>query len=164
VVPAAIMGVMFPAFSTRLAERDGDVRGVFHRSRRTILALVTPPVVVLIVAARPLLELWLGPEAAANSAPVAAILAAGVLAHAVAQPSFNLLQAAGRPELPARLHLVEAPTYLVYLVWLTDRFGIVGSAVAWTVRVTLSMLVLGWMARRAVLDRAPDAATPEAAR
>ena len=156
VVPAAIMGVMFPAFSTRLAEPGGDVRGVFHRSRWVILALVVPPVVVLIVAARPLLELWLGPEAAANSAPVAAILAAGVLAHAVAQPSFNLLQAAGRPELPARLHLVEAPTYLAYLMWLTDRFGIVGSAVAWTVRVTLSMLVLGWMARRVVLDRLPE--------
>jgi O-antigen/teichoic acid export membrane protein len=82
---------------------------------------------------------------------VAALLAVGALAHGLAQPSFNLLQAAGRADLTAKVHLIEMPLYATYLWWLTARFGIVGTASAWLLRVSLSAAVLAILARRAVL-------------
>ena len=152
IIPAAMMGVLFPAFSQLLAEDRDAARRLYRRSRPTILALMTPPVVVLALFAKPLLSAWVGPEIAARSAPVAAILAVGGLIHGLAQPPFHLLQAAGRPDISARLHLVEAPLYIGYMLWLTVQFGITGTAAAWLLRVSISMMVLGWLARRFVLD------------
>jgi len=165
IIPAAMMGVLFPAFSQLLAEDRDAARRLYRRSRPAILALMVPPVLVLAVFAKPLLTAWVGPEIAARSAAVAAILAAGGLIHGLAQPPFHLLQAAGRPDMSARLHLVEMPLYVCYLLWLTARFGITGTAAAWLLRVSISMLVLDWLARRFVLDQPGPAYDPaEAAR
>ncbi len=160
IVPAAMMGVLFPAFSQLLTEDRDAARRLYRRSRPAILALMVPPVVMLAVFARPLLTAWVGPEIAARSAPVAAILAVGGLIHGLAQPPFNLLQAAGRPDISARLHLVEAPLYVGYLLWLTAQFGITGTAAAWLLRVSISMVALGWLARRFVLDAPGNARDP----
>ncbi len=165
IVPAAMMGVLFPAFSQLLTEDRDAARGLYRSSRPTIFALLAPPVVVLAVLAKPLLTAWVGPEIAARSATVAAILAVGGLIHALAQPPFHLLQAAGRPDIPARLHLVEAPLYVGYLLWLTAHFGITGTAAAWLLRVSISTVALHWLARRCVLDQPGAARDPaEAAR
>jgi O-antigen/teichoic acid export membrane protein len=163
IVPAAMMGVLFPAFSQLLVEDRDAARGVYRRSRPTILALLLPPVVVLAVFAKPLLTAWVGPEIAARSALVAAILAVGGLIHGLAQPPFHLLQAAGRPDIPARLHLVEAPLYVGYLLWLTTHFGINGTAAAWLLRVSISAVALHWLARRFVLDQPGSAQDPSEA-
>jgi O-antigen/teichoic acid export membrane protein len=163
IVPAAMMGVLFPAFSRLLAEDRDAARRLYRRSRPAILALLAPPVVVLAVFAKPLLTAWLGPEIAARSAVVAAILAVGGLIHGLAQPPFHMLQAAGRPDIPARLHLVEAPLYVGYMLWLTVHFGINGTAAAWLLRVTISMVALNWLARRFVIDQPGSAQDPSEA-
>jgi O-antigen/teichoic acid export membrane protein len=151
VFPVAIMGVVFPAFSHSLATDGDDARALYRRSTLAVACLTAPAAAVMVLLARPALTAWLGPAFAERSAGVAAILAVGVLVHALAQPPFNLLQAAGRPDVTARLHLLEAPLYLVYLLWLTGRFGITGTACAWLLRVSLSMVALRWLARRVVL-------------
>jgi O-antigen/teichoic acid export membrane protein len=101
-----------------------------------------------------LLELWLGPEVAGHSAAVASILAVGALVHGLVQPSFQLLQAAGRPDVPALFQLLEAPLYIGYLVLLTLQFGIVGAASAWLLRVTISLVIQTWLAQIFVLSPA----------
>jgi len=156
VVPTAVMGVLFPAYSQLLAAGSTDVGAVYRRSLGTIGLLLAPPVLVIVFFSRPLLELWLGPEVAGHSAAVASILAVGALAHGLLQPSFQLLQAAGRPDVPALYQLLEAPIYIGYLVLLTQQFGIVGAASAWLIRVTISLVVQSWLAHRFVL--APVAA------
>lgn len=153
VVPVAIMGVLFPAFSQLAASRSSELVKVYRRTLWTIGSLLTPPVLVIVVFSRPLLSLWLGPEVAGESAAVASILAVGILVHSLAQPSFQLLQAAGRPAVPALFQLIEAPIYVVYLVALTLCCGIAGTATAWLVRVTISLVVQSWLAHRFVLSR-----------
>jgi O-antigen/teichoic acid export membrane protein len=152
VVPVAIMGVLFPAFSQLAASRSPELVGVYRRTLWTIGALLAPPAVVIVVFSRPLLSLWLGPEVAAESAVVASILAAGILIHSLVQPSFQLLQAAGQPAVPALFQLIEAPIYMVYLVALTLGYGIAGTAAAWLIRVTISLVVQSWLAYRFVLS------------
>jgi O-antigen/teichoic acid export membrane protein len=154
VVPTAIMGVLFPAFSQLLAAGNPDVGAVYRRTLGAIGLMLAPPVLVIVFFSRPLLDLWLGPEVAGHSAAVASILAVAALAHGLIQPSFQLLQAAGRPEVPALFQLVEAPIYIGYLVLLTLQFGIVGAASAWLIRVTISLVVQSWLAHRFVLSPA----------
>ncbi len=151
VIPAAVMGVIFPAYSQLIGSGGAGLNTVYRRSLGFIAAMLAPPVIVIAVFSRPLLALWLGPEAAAQSAGVASILAVGMLIHGLIQPSFHLLQAAGRPDVPAVFQLVETPLYFVYLIALTLRFGIEGTATAWLIRVAVSLLAQTWLAHRFVL-------------
>jgi O-antigen/teichoic acid export membrane protein len=153
IIPMAVMGVAFPAFSRSLAEDPRQADRLWRHSLVAVAALLAVPVLGVVFLARPLLAAWLDPGFAARAAAPAAILAVGVLVHGLAQPSFNLLQAAGRAHVTARLHLLEAPFYIGYMWWLTARFGIVGTACAWLLRVSASAIVLTVLARILVLGR-----------
>jgi O-antigen/teichoic acid export membrane protein len=83
------------------------------------------------------LRLWIGPEFAQRSTPVLQWLAAGVFINCLAQVPFALIQGVGRPDLSAKLHLLELPGYLFALWYLTTRYGINGAAIAWTARVLI---------------------------
>jgi O-antigen/teichoic acid export membrane protein len=59
-----------------------------------------------------------------------------------------LLHAAGRPDLTAKLHLIEAPFYILAVWILIERYGIEGAAIAWVARSVLDNIVLFSMAGR----------------
>ena len=75
-------------------------------------------------------------------------LTVGVLLNGLAQIPFALVQGRGRPDLTAKLHLAEAPFYLLAVWWLIQHFGIEGAAIAWTLRVAVDTAVLFAMSRR----------------
>jgi O-antigen/teichoic acid export membrane protein len=93
------------------------------------------------------ITLWLGVDFANNSYFVLQWLAVGVFINSIAQVPFALIQGAGRPDLTAKMHLIELPFYLFILWWLLGVFGIKGAAVAWVIRVWVDTLVLFVMVR-----------------
>ncbi|NOY58371.1 MAG: hypothetical protein GXO75_05495, partial [Calditrichaeota bacterium] len=58
------------------------------------------------------------------------------------QIAFAMVQAVGRPDLTAKLHLIEAPFYLLVLWLLVGKFGIQGAAIAWSLRVFVDTIAL----------------------
>ena len=58
------------------------------------------------------------------------------------------VQSAGRPDLIAKLHLMEMPFYLPILWWLIGAYGIEGAAVAWVLRAAVDLLIQFVLARR----------------
>ena len=68
----------------------------------------------------------------------------------MAQAPFALLQGTGRPDLTAKLHLVELPLYVIMLWSLAHTSGIVGVAIAWTVRVVFDAVAMQLMASRRI--------------
>jgi hypothetical protein len=50
--------------------------------------------------------------------------------------------------LTAKLHVVELLLYMPYMWWLIQQYGIVGAAISWVIRVTISTAVLAVMADR----------------
>jgi len=94
------------------------------------------------------LNLWLGSEFADNSTLVLQLLAVGVFINSHAYIPSGLIQGAGRPDLNAKLHLIELPFYLLSLWWLVGVYGIVGAAIAWVLRVLIDAIILFVMARR----------------
>jgi O-antigen/teichoic acid export membrane protein len=107
-----------------------------------VLLLVGPAALVLLFFARPILTLWLGTEFAAEGALVLQILAFGMLINSLALIPQNLLQGIGRPDLTAKLQLVQLPFCIVVAWFLVTRFGLPGAAVAWALRVCLNFLLL----------------------
>jgi O-antigen/teichoic acid export membrane protein len=58
------------------------------------------------------------------------------------------VQGVGRPDLTAKLHLLELPVYLGLLFWLIHADGIEGAAIAWSVRMVVDALALFFIAKR----------------
>jgi len=69
-------------------------------------------------------------------------LTVGVFINSLAQVAFALIQGTGRPDLTAKLHLIELPFYLVMVWWLIGAYGIEGAAIAWVVRVGVDTIFL----------------------
>jgi O-antigen/teichoic acid export membrane protein len=66
--------------------------------------------------------------------------------------SQGLIQAYGRPDLTAKLHIAELVAYIPYMWWLVAHHGIIGAAIAWSIRVTISTIALSLIAN-ACLNR-----------
>jgi len=100
-VPASIVSVAFPAFSQLRARADGDaIRGLAYKASRSILYLmwcrwrndsVRPAADERVDGHRICAEGFRG----------TADPGSGALANAIARIPFGLLQAVGRPDLPA---------------------------------------------------------------
>jgi O-antigen/teichoic acid export membrane protein len=148
IIPAAIMGVMFPAFATILAQDPARAGNLFHRTLKFIFLIIFPLVFLIVLFAHEGLTLWLGSEFADNSTIVLQLLAIGVFINSYAQVPYGLLQAAGRADITAKLHLIELPFYVLILWWLVNSYGIVGVATAWVMRVAFDSLFLFLMVRR----------------
>ncbi len=149
-IPMSVVGVMFPAFSASFVSAPGRAAQLYGRSVKYILLALFPIILATIALAQNGLTLWLGVDFARHSTCVVQWLAIGVLANGVALVPFTFLQGAGRPDLTAKLHLLELPIYLGLLFWLIRTRGIEGAAIAWTARAVLDAIALLLMAHQLI--------------
>jgi O-antigen/teichoic acid export membrane protein len=147
VIPTAMVGVLFPAFATSYVRDPDRTRQLFARGVKYVFVVMFPLALLIVALARQGLDLWLGPEFAEHGTRVLQLLTVGVLVNSLAQFPSSLVQGAGRPDLTAKLHLVELPLYLGAVWWVTRNFGIEGTAAVWSARVMVDAAVLFRMAR-----------------
>ncbi len=154
-LPGALMGVMFPAFSAGFVKDRERTALLFGRSVKSLFLVLFPILLCTVALARDGLNLWLGAEFAQHSFRVLQWVAVGVFINSLAYVPFTLLQGAGRPNLTAMLHLIQLPLYLGLLWWLIVTRGIEGAAIAWFARVAVEVLFLFGMAKRFLPDKSP---------
>ncbi|MGA3054582.1 MAG: flippase [Candidatus Korobacteraceae bacterium] len=148
VIPGAVAGVLFPAFAWSLIQ-DPQRTGLLLRRGLTYIFVAVFPILLGIVALAPEgLRLWLGGAFAQHATVALRWLTAGVFVNCFAQVPLALIQSGGRPDITAKLHLIELPLYLAALWGLTRSLGIEGTAIAWAGRVTLDAVLLFLLARR----------------
>jgi O-antigen/teichoic acid export membrane protein len=151
ILPLAVSGVLFPAFSEALAlQRHDRAASLYENGVGSTFAILFPSILVVILFAPEGLGLWLGADFARRSTAILRILAIGVFANSLANIPFALLQASGRPDLTAKLHLVELPVYLGLLYAAIRMRGMEGAALAWTFRLCAEAAILFGLATLAV--------------
>ena len=142
IVPVAIMTAFFPEFSAVSSRNRGRLEMLVGRSIKYVLISTGVVALLLLCYSHDILQLWLGNQFAEKSTLIFQILALGIVVNCLAYIPFTLFQGVGRPDLPAKFHLVELPFYLVTLWLLTKTIGIVGAATAWFIRVTVDFFLL----------------------
>lgn len=149
IIPASLMGAVYPIVSAKLALHDrAGIQAVYSEAiRKTFMMLVLPALVIGIAGPR-LLELWLGPAFASEALLAVRVLAFGVFFHAMARIPSGFMNALGRPDLVAKLNLVELVMHLPIAWLLISRYGVTGAALAWTVRVLLDAALLYFVSGR----------------
>jgi O-antigen/teichoic acid export membrane protein len=142
IIPAATVGVLFPAFAAAFSKERARATILYSRGQKFILLLIVPVVIFTISFAEHGLMLWLGDEFAQKSTFVLQCLALGVLVNCMAYLPSSLIRGAGRPDLTAKLHLLELPVYIIFLWVMIKNYGINGAALGWLLRNGLDMLLL----------------------
>jgi O-antigen/teichoic acid export membrane protein len=152
IVACSLSRTLFP----RLSMHDPDeARELAERASVTLGFAFGLCCAVGIVLVKPFLALWISEDVASQSGLVGQILLLGGWINGIAFIPYSQLQGQGRPDITAKLHLLEILPYLAALYLLTQPFGLPGAAAAWSLRVALDAGLLVYMARfsRSVLSR-----------
>lgn len=133
-LPQTAMNALFPAFAHARSRPEESVC-LFAPAVRIIAMLAFPVALVVAVLAQPILTVWLSASFAVAAAGVLKWLVLGIFFNSLAHLPYALLQAHGRADLTAKLHLLELPLFAALLVVGVQVWGIVGAALAWMLRV-----------------------------
>ncbi|MGA8891041.1 MAG: flippase [Anaeromyxobacteraceae bacterium] len=152
-IPAALVAVLFPAFTMIRASDPLHAARWLARAMRYLFVVMFPLTFGILVLAPWGLRIWVGSPFEANSTRVLQWLAAGVFVNSMGYVPFAFVQGAGRPDLTAKLHFAELPVYAAVLWWAVERFGIEGAAIAWFARVAVDTALLMWISVRLGVDR-----------
>jgi len=147
-ISGSLMGVLFPAFSTSFVQDHSRTKLLFARGVKFIFLILFPITLLIVTMAHDGLGFWLGDEFAKNSTKVLQWITVGVFMHSLGQVPYALIQGVGRPDLTAKLHLIELPFYFICLWWIIGSNGIVGAAVVWVLRIAVDTLFMFVIALR----------------
>lgn len=147
VLPMALQTVVFPTFSTT-SITGKEIQRLYRRAINAILLALFPITLILATFSREIITLWLGPEFAAHSFRIVQWLSIGILINAIAHIPAAMIQGGDRPDLCAKIHLLELPLYGLTAWSLIITFGIEGAAAAWVLRVAFDALMLLVIARK----------------
>jgi O-antigen/teichoic acid export membrane protein len=147
-IPAALVFVLYPAFSSIVGHDPVRTVRLFTRGTNYIFMALFPLILIIITFSHEALSLWIGSEFADHSTHVMRWIALGVFINSLSQIPFAFIQGAGRPDITAKLHLLELLFYLPAVWFLIVTYGIEGAAVAWAVRMGVDSLFLFGIARR----------------
>jgi O-antigen/teichoic acid export membrane protein len=143
IIAGSLTMTLFPAFSALEGMKDRQKLAIlFARSVKYILLIVGPVVLVIALFTEAILQAWLGTDFAMRSRGILQIIALGMLIYSLARTPFALLEGIGRPDLPAKFHLIELPVSIAVTWILVSQWGIVGGAVAWSLRVVLDAVLI----------------------
>lgn len=147
ILVGAVTTVAFPYLSQVIVRNPDKVKGIFLKIMGASLAGMLCVTLVLVFFGGHVLSIWLGRKDVDDLYLVVKILSLGLLPYTVGTLCVSLLHARGRTELTAKLNLIEFPLFICLIYFLVDRYGVVGAACAWVVRVALDagmLFLLAW--------------------
>jgi O-antigen/teichoic acid export membrane protein len=150
-IPNSLIAALFPLLTgLGVVAAAGRIDRLFASSMRAVVLMMSVPAVIGLVFAPVILRFWMGPVYAAEGEVALRILSVGVLINAVAHIPYTFLEAAGRPDVPAKFHMIELVIHVPIAWYLVGAYGITGAAIAWTARVSLDTTFLLVAASRVV--------------
>lgn len=140
IIPGAFARALFPnlSYSSSLEERNKNKRKI----TLLLLLLCLPMVIVGSLLAQYIMTLWMGPSFAGSPGVILIILLCGFLFNSLAQVPFASIQSRGFAKLTAFVHMGELVPYLVLLFYLIHHYGVIGAAIAWSIRMFVDYMVL----------------------
>jgi O-antigen/teichoic acid export membrane protein len=115
---------------------------LYSSSLRYLILLLVPVFAVLLLFGGEILSLWMGPAFSNEARIVLQIMSLGALLNCLAYIPLSALQAAGRPDLTGKFHLLELAAHVALCFFLIPRYGLVGAAIAGTLRYVADAVLL----------------------
>ena len=138
--PFAISAPLLPAL-TRARHDRATLERIYRLALRLLALWIPPAAVVLFFAARPVLTVWAGPQYGVHSTDPFYILLVGMVLSVLVFGPQNVLAAHERTGIVARFRLIELIPFLAVTYVLIAAFGLIGAAIAWSMRFAAELIV-----------------------
>lgn len=142
ILPTAVARTLFPAFSATLISDPDLAKDLFPKVLRLVAFVMGLVSISFIFIAKVGLKVWLGDIFSLRSTLLLQVFSLGVFFNGIANIPYTFLQSAGRPDLTAKIHILELPFYLGVLWFAAKHFGALGAAWTWTLRLILDFGLL----------------------
>ncbi|MDB5525908.1 MAG: polysaccharide biosynthesis protein [Rhizobium sp.] len=142
-IPTSLSSVLFPRLS-----QSSDIEGRLATAGQALLSLaiiLAPGLIIGSFLLEPFLTLWIHKFVSKETVVVGQILILGIWFNGLAIMPYIWLQATGRPDVVAKIHTAEIVPFVIVLWLLVHNFGIVGAAVAWSIRAVADSLALFYL-------------------
>jgi O-antigen/teichoic acid export membrane protein len=142
ILPSALTAVLFPRLSA-LIITDWKAASNLYRKCRKIVAIILMPIAFLIlIGSKYGLTIWLGRDFADHSWPIVSVMSLGILMNGVAYVPYAAIQALGNARISAYINLSLLVIYLPMLYLSLKHFGLIGAAIAWTIKSGFDLIAL----------------------
>jgi O-antigen/teichoic acid export membrane protein len=152
IVPAALTSALFPRLSIVMTANLAEAGRIYRKCLTLVSSVLFAVCVPIAIGSRWGMTLWLGQDFADQSWIVVSVMALGLLFNGIAHVPFSVIQAAGDARTTAYIHLLELLLYIPLLFVSMQIFGLVGAAVAWTIRVGFDLGILLIYANKVLLE------------
>ncbi len=147
ILVGAISSVAFPTLTIMLHKHPEEWRPYFMRWVGIVTFLMLAVCTLLAFSLPLVLSLWIGVNLNSLSITIGQILCIGVLFNSIGSMFYALLHAQGRADLTAKLHLLELPIFLAFLLYFVESHGLIGAAWVWVGRMILDTALLAGLSR-----------------
>ena len=148
-VPVTAFSAVFPALAA-VDAREGRERtiAVTRAARRQLAALMFPLCLGLFVFGPALIGVWLGPAFSQAAGPAFRILAVATFLAGLAILPLALLYGSGRPDLPAKINIVQTALHIPVTIIAVRSLGITGAGLAVAILRLEDLVFYEWATRR----------------
>lgn len=139
IVPASLTRAIFPKLiSSNEAER------VKLRQLGYILIIVICGIGAIVggILSKSVMTIWMGQDFSGQPVLILNVLLIGYFFNSLAQLPFSNIQAYGKAKWTALVHLCELIPYLMLIFQMINHFGLIGVALAWTIRSFCDFIIL----------------------
>ena len=151
IVPAALTSALMPRLTA--APTAASIATMYQANLRRIAMIMLGVCALAATLAYPILAIWISADFADKSIVIVWILCFGLWINSIAQMPFTLLHAMGKPKMTALFHVAELVVYAGLIFGLSKALGLVGAALAWTLRVSGDCILLHLAARNYLVER-----------
>jgi O-antigen/teichoic acid export membrane protein len=145
--PFALSAPLLPAL-TRARHDRATLERIYGLALRLLALWIPPAAVILFFAARPVLTVWAGPQYGVHSTDPFYVLLVGMILSVLGYPPQSILAAHERTRILARFRVLEILPHLAVTYVLIAAFGLIGAAIAWSLRFTVELIVFSVIAWR----------------
>lgn len=128
-----LFSAVFPRFTQLVVENKADdLARFYHQAAQLSSALIIPASLMLIFFSKEIVFAWTGNHNLVNETYlVISLLSVGTLLNAFLSVPYSLQLAYGWTGLAFRMNMLSVVVIMPLLVFLTNRYGIVGPPIAW---------------------------------
>lgn len=141
---AALSRTLFPRLSR--VSRD-EAKGLTEKALVTLAYAYGAICAAGMVLTQPFLDLWMGKDFGSIAGPIGELLLIGAWFNGFMYIFLALLQGQGRPDIVAKLHVLEIIPYVILIWFFVNHFGLLGAAASWDIMVAFEALLLFAAAR-----------------
>lgn len=142
IISGAVTSVLFPFLSKAIHANQGNWKELYRKYLLLLTGIMLGVSAAIALFLPEILKLWLNKNFDSQMVAVGRIICIGVVANSIGSMYYALVQSWGRIDLTGKFHLIELPIYICMLALLIHKYGVIGSAMAWTGRVTLDAALL----------------------